>query len=91
MDGARPMTGWTDLVGGLAAVLTTVSFVPQASARPAAQAGRLGQGRNTRLRLGAPRPAGRARPDPWCANGLERGSRGCEEFVHRLSRLATRW
>ena len=30
MDGARPMTGWTDLVGGLAAVLTTVSFVPQA-------------------------------------------------------------
>jgi len=34
----------------------------QASARPAAQAGRLGQGRNTRLRLGAPRPAGRARP-----------------------------
>ncbi len=24
------MSGWTDLVGGLAAVLTTVSFVPQA-------------------------------------------------------------
>lgn len=24
------MTGWTEFVGGLAAVLTTVSFVPQA-------------------------------------------------------------
>lgn len=30
MDGARPMTGWTDFVGSLAAGLTTVSFVPQA-------------------------------------------------------------
>jgi MtN3 and saliva related transmembrane protein len=30
MDGARPMSGWTEVVGGLAAVLTTVSFVPQA-------------------------------------------------------------
>lgn len=30
MDGTRPMSGWTDFVGGLAAVLTTVSFVPQA-------------------------------------------------------------
>jgi MtN3 and saliva related transmembrane protein len=30
MDGARPMSGWTEFVGGLAAVLTTVSFVPQA-------------------------------------------------------------
>lgn len=30
MDGARPMSGWTEFVGALAAVLTTLSFVPQA-------------------------------------------------------------